>query len=247
MEHFLDTEETIGEGYGFGLFSPHHLAWLAAFIVIVVICCVLYRKCNGEQREGWRKGIAALVVADEVFKVVMLLIGGNFMLKYLPLHLCSINIFLIAIHAWKPSKLLGNFLYLVCIPGAIAALLFCTWAMLPPCNFMYIHSFTVHILLALYPIMLTAGGDIRPQIKEFPKCVLLLAIMAVPIYGINLLCDTNFMFLMYAEEGSPRLWFEGHWGNHLLGYPVLIAAVFGVMSIPCYFMEKRRKAAIQTS
>ena len=74
MEHFLDTEETIGEGYGFELFSPHHLAWLAAFIVIVVICCVLYRKCNGEQREGWRKGIAALVVADEVFKVVMLLI-----------------------------------------------------------------------------------------------------------------------------------------------------------------------------
>ena len=77
--------------------------------------------------------------------------------------------------------------------------------------------------------------------------MLLLAIMAVPIYGINLLCDTNFMFLMYAEEGSPLLWFEGHWGNHLLGYPVLIAAVFGVMSIPCYFMEKRRKAAIQTS
>lgn len=240
MEHFLDTAETIGEGYGFVLFSRQHLLWLAAFVVISAVCCVLYRKGDSEKRKRWRKVVAALLLADELFKTVMLLIGGNFMMKYLPLHLCSINIFLIAIHAWKPSKLLGNFLYLICIPGAIAALLFCTWAMLPPLNFMYIHSFTIHILLALYPIMLTVGGDICPQAKYFPQCILLLAVMAVPIYGVNLLCDTNFMFLMYAEEGSPLLWFEENWGNHLFGYPVLIAAVLGVMYAPSYLLSKRR-------
>lgn len=245
MEHFLDTAETIGEGYGFELFSPHHLLWLAVFAVTVAVCCIRYRRSSADKRARWRKTAAVLLVADELFKDVMLLLGGNFMLKYLPLHLCSINIFLIAIHAWRPSKLLGNFLYLVCIPGAVAALLFCTWAMLPPLNFMYLHSFTVHILLALYPIVLTAGGDIRPQIRYFPKCVLLLAVMAVPIYGVNLLCDTNFMFLMYAEEGSPLLWFEEHWGSHLLGYPVLIAAVLGVMSVPGLLLEKRREKELQ--
>ena len=164
------------------------------------------------------------------------------MLKYLPLHLCSINIFLIAIHAWRPSKVLGNFLYLVCIPGAVAAMLFPTWATLPPLNFMYIHSFTIHILLALYPIVLALGGDIVPERREFPKCVLLLLVMAVPIYGVNLLCDTNFMFLMYPEAGSPLLWFREHWGNHLLGYPILIAAVVMVMSIPTFFMSRKRKS-----
>jgi len=238
VEHFLDTAETIGAGYGFELFSLHHFTWLAVFLAVVIACCKLYRKCGVEKRGQWRKRVAVLIVGDELFKVVMLLIGGNFMMKYLPLHLCSINIFLILLHAWRPSKLLGNFLYLVCIPGAIAALLFCTWAMLPSFNFMYIHSFTVHILLALYPIMLTAGGDLRPQIREFPKCVALLAAMAIPIYIVNLLCDTNFMFLMYAEEGSPLLWFEEHLGSHLLGYPVLMAAVLVVMSISSYFIEK---------
>ena len=240
MEHFFDTAETIPAGFGFSYYGGQHLLWLAVFLTVTVWSCMEFKGSGWRKRRRWQKTVAVLLVLDELFKVVMLVIGGNFMLKYLPLHLCSINIFLIAIHAWRPSKLLGNFLYLVCIPGAIAALLFPTWATLPPVNFMYIHSFTIHILLILYPVVLTAGGDIVPERRMFPKCVLLLLVMAVPIYFFNLLGNTNFMFLMYPETGSPLLWFEEHWGNHLLGYPVLLTAVAAVMSIPTFFMGKKR-------
>lgn len=244
MEHFLDTVETIKAGLGFSLFDLQHLTWLTVFFLTVVACCRSYRKLSVEGRARWRKTAAILLVMNELFKHVCLLIGGNFMAKYLPLHLCSINIFLIAIHAWKPSKLLDNFLYLVCIPGALAALLFPSWAALPAWNFMYIHSFTVHILLALYPIVLTAAGDIRPQLRQFFKCLVLLLVMAVPLYGFNLLFDTNFMFLMYAEPGSPLLWFEKQWGNHLLGYPVLLTAVMAVMAVPAYLLSKRQRQPV---
>lgn len=54
-------------------------------------------------------------------------------------------------------------MYFVCLPAACAALLFLTWAPLPPLNFMVIHSFTVHFLLALYPLALTLRGDMDPQ------------------------------------------------------------------------------------
>ena len=89
-------------------------------------------------------------------------------LDYLPLHLCSINIFLIALHAWRRPKLLDAFLYFVCLPAACAALLFPTWAPLPPLNFMVIHSFTVHFLLALYPLALTLRGDMDPAAARVP-------------------------------------------------------------------------------
>ena len=56
--------------------------------------------------------------------------------------------------------------------------------------------------------------------------------MAVPVYIINLLLDTNFMFLMYAEEGNPLYIFEQLWGNHLLGFPVIITGVLIVMFVP---------------
>lgn len=239
MDHFLDTVETIEPGLGFALFGPLHLGWLFLFLLVSVLCCRGYRNSSCPAR--WRQTIAALLLADEVFKHVFLLIGGTFLLKYLPLHLCSINIFLIALHAWKPGKLLGNFLYLVCIPASIAALLFPTWACLPFFNFMHFHSFTVHILLALYPIVLTAGGGIQPTVRYFPKALLLLAALAVPVFCFNLLFDTNFMFLMYPEPGNPLYWFEQKFGSHLPGFPVLIAAVVAVMYIPVYFMEKSRR------
>lgn len=88
--------------------------------------------------------------------MVILLIEGNFMLEYLPFHLCSTDLFLITLYARRTSKLLGNFLY-----------------------------------LDLYP-------------------------------------------------GSPLLWFEERWGNHLLGYPVLLIAVAAVMSVPTRFVRRKR-------
>lgn len=167
MQYFLDTIETIPEGQGFSSFGPVHLAWLAGFVVFAIACSLFYRNSSQARRKHIRWLFAALLLADEAFKIVCLLVGGNYRASYLPLHMCSINIFLIALHALRPTRLVDNFLYAVCIPAALAALLFPTWVSLPPANFMHLHSFTVHILLATYPIMLTAGRDIRPQAKIF--------------------------------------------------------------------------------
>ena len=242
MQYFLDTVETIPSGVGFQQFKGLHLIWLAVFLAFTVVVCLCYCRSGPIGRDRWRKTLAALIVADELFKMVCLFIGGNYILKYLPLHLCSINIFLVAIHAAKPHlKGLGNFLYMVCIPGALSALLFPSWVSLPLANFMHSHSFTIHILLAAYPIMVTAGGDLKPDIRQLPKCLLLLLAMAIPLYFFNLWFGTNFMFLSYAEPGTPLVWFQENWGNHLLGFPVLIAAVVAVMHLPPLLLRKLRK------
>ncbi len=132
-----------------------------------------------------------------------------------------------------------QFFYFICIPAATAALLFPTWTSLPAANFMFWHSTSVHILLAAYPIMLFSGGDIRPSVRYMGKCFLLLLAMAVPIYCVNLLLDTNFMFLMYAPDGNPLAWFRDHVGYHWIGFPVLLVAVFALMDVP--IMLKKRK------
>jgi hypothetical integral membrane protein (TIGR02206 family) len=238
MQYFLDTTETIPSGVGFSHFGGMHLGWLVAFLLITAICIVWYRKLSDRGKKNWKITVAVLLVADEIFKDVMLIIGGRFSPGYLPLHLCSINIFLIALHVWRPSKLIGGYLYTAGIPGAIAALLFPTWTSLPLGNFMHLHSFTVHILLALYPITLAAAGELSPQVKKIPQYLLLLAAMAVPIYFINLLLDTNFMFLMSADPGNPLYLFEQIWGNHLYGFPVLITAILIVMYVPLVIFRK---------
>ena len=240
MEYFLETSDTISEGLGFSLFGTVHLNWLVIAAVLITANCLLYRKLKPEGRVRWNKTVALLIIGNELFKHTMLIIGGNFLPDYLPLHLCSINIFLIAIHAWRPTVMLSNFLYTVCIPGAIAALLFPSWTKLPVANFMHLHSTTIHIMLVMYPMVLSVNGVLKPSARGIPKCLGLLLVMAGVALVANLVFNTNFMFLMEAEPGNPLYVFEQLFGNHLIGFPILITAVLLVMYVPLELYRKHK-------
>lgn len=241
MEYFWYTSDTIPKGLGFSHFDGFHLAWIAAGAVVIVLCSLLYRRLDKKGRGVMRTVLAALLVADELLKDIPMLVMGVFSVKYLPFELCSINLFLIALHARRPSRTLSVFLYTVCIPGALAAMLFPTWTKLPGLNFMCIHSFTVHILLMLYPIMLTAAGEVRPRLRDVPRSLAMLAGLACFALVLKLLWDTNFMFLMDVGKSNPLYIFEKAWGNHLLGFPVLIAAIVAAMYAPIELRHKLKK------
>lgn len=238
---FLDTVETIQEGMGFDLFGKVHLIWLAVFVVAAVALSIIYCKLSPKARNIMRITIASLIIADEIYKWIFLFIGDRYEHSYLPLHLCSINVFLVAFHIFKRSKLVENFLYAICVPAAIIALLTPSWTALPPGNFMHIHSFTIHILLGIYPIMLLAGGDIKPELKMAPKCLLLLLCMGVIVLGVNFLCDTNFMFLMRTDDISFLVLFENIFGAHQWAFPILLPIVLAVMYLPIVIANKLKK------
>lgn len=242
MENFWHTSDTIPAGFGFSHFDGFHLSWLGVFLAVLIGNVILYRKLGEKGRERWRRIVAALLVADELYMLIPMLITGRFSVDYLPFQLCSINIWVSAVHAWKPGKLLGNFLYTVGIPGALAALLFPTWTKLPLANYMLWHSFTVHILLILYPAVLTAAGDIRPEVKQIPGTLGLLAVFAAAAWLMNHFFDTNFMFLRYASKGNPLYIFKEVFGNHLWGFPILGTAVIAVMFAPVLLIRKLKRA-----
>lgn len=245
MEYFWYTSDTIPKGLGFSHFGTLHLITLAIAAVILLASCLCYRNLGQKGRGVWRKTVALLLVADELFMSIPMMVMGIFHVKYLPFQLCSINIFLILWHAWKPNKTLGNFLYTVCIPGALAALITPTWTKLPWLNYMFFHSTSAHILLIMYPLTLTVCGEIKPRLKQVPKSLLLLLALAGLALVLNLFLDTNFMFLMSVTKSNPLYFFQELWGSHLLGFPVIIAGVVLVMYAPIeiYYKVRRKKVA----
>ena len=246
MEYFWKTSGSIPEGHGFSLFSPTHLFWLFLFLIsaIVVPCC--YRKCGEVGRHRMRLTVAALIFADELGKWIMLLATGLFTENYLPFQLCTINIFVIAIHLVKPSKTLANFLYAICLPGALLAIVCPSWTKLPLLNCMHVHSFTIHILLALYPLMLLIGGEVMPRFRDAWKFLLILIALAVPAVISNLLLDTNYMFLAEPDAAILPI-FEKVFGTHLVGFPMILTLLWGAMFSPFEILrrqEKKRKEKI---
>ena len=247
MQYFWFTEEIIPSGLGFSHFGPIHFGFLAATLLASIFGAVFYRRLDEKGRKRFRYSIAALMMVDEFFKDISLVVLGLWTPEYLPLHLCNINLFVTAFHALRPSKGLGNYLYTVCIPGALAACLFPSWTTLPVWNFMFLHSTTCHIMLVMYPIALTAGGDIKPSIKDLPRCLLILAGLASVALIANLIIggDANFFFLCYADPGNPLYFFEQLFGSHLVGFPIIISAVLLVMQTPWFLIERKAKKASQ--
>lgn len=240
-QRFFVTTETVADGQGFATWTLPHTAWLIATVALIVIAGLWYRRATPRARAIFRYVFAALLVADELFKIANLLIMGQYLPKYLPLHLCSINIFIICIYAFRQTETLKNFLYLCCFTGAAAALLFPSWDNLPTTSFMYWHSTTVHMLLCAFPLILVVGGETRPNIRYVPRVFGILLIFVAVALVANLIFDTNFMFLMSGDAGNPLGWFETHWGSHLWGFPVIIGALLVVLYVPWIVANKRQK------
>lgn len=239
---FFITKENVPEGLGFSTFGVTHLIWLAAMLVIWILSVAIYRRLSAKNQNIMRICLGCAIIFLEILKDIVVAVSGDFGFGHLPFHLCGINILLIGFDLIKKTEAVRNFLYFFCIPGAALALFFPNWTVLPCLNFYHIHSFLIHILLVMYPLLLVSKGEVNPKFKAMLKCIFLLICMAIPIYFINMLCDTNFMFLMDPETGNPLGLFEKYLGNHLWGFPILLPIVMLIMYIPLYILSKNKKS-----
>ena len=244
---FFITSENIPDGVGFQAFGMLHILWLLAGLILWVAGCMIYRKLSAGKRRIMLTTLGAYIFLQEMAKNLVLILLGEFSWGYLPFHLCGINILLIAFDTIKQTKTVRCFLYYFSIPGAMLALLFPNWTEMPFWNFFHLHSFTIHILLVLYPLLLVTTGQVSTDLKSALKGVALLVAMAIPVYGLNLLWDTNFMFLMRPDSGNPLELFEKLLGSHLWGFPILLPIVILVMYIPMYLLKKRKNPTQKAS
>lgn len=243
METLLYTKDTVPEGVGFGSFSPYHLAWLAFAVVLFTFAAKAQARADETKRKRNLTIVAVLLLADEFLKYLITIPFGTWVWDYLPLHLCSISIFIAVAHRITGSKFLAEYLYAISLPSAAMALLFPNWAQLPALNLMCFHSFSVHVLIMLYPILLLAGG-FRPDARNLKVLVPCVAGAACLIYVFNCFIDTNFFFMNGADAGNPLSILEKYIGGwYRLGIPAAAAILWiPVYLVPKKLEESKRKA-----
>lgn len=128
------------------------------------------------------------------------------------------------------------------MPGAFLALLTPDWTNYAPFGFLSCAGFLIHTLLVCFPLMLTLGGEIRPNARNLPKCLLFLAVLALPMFFFDKATHMNFMFLNWPSPGSPLEWFAALGSpGYLLGFLPLTAAIWLLLYLPLHLL--RRKAA----
>lgn len=244
---FFKTQSSLPDGVGFSTFDLTHLMWLTVGVTAIILAAVFYRRLTLKRQRIMLCILGGYIFFQEMLKNVVVAAVGEFSYGYLPFHLCGINILLIAFDIIKPTAVVRTFLYYFCIPGAALALIFPNWTETPFFNFFHLHSFTIHILLIMYPVLLVTSGELRPDIKDMPKCIGLLVAMAIPIYFLNMAWGTNFMFLMKPDSGNPLELFEKLLGSHLWGFPILLPIVMLIMYIPIGIIYRNKRQTEQAA
>ncbi|KOS68028.1 hypothetical protein AEA09_05320 [Lysinibacillus contaminans] len=225
---------------GFQLYDRIHFGWLLSICLVVSILTRYYRQASLSTRLKIRKSLACIILAMEIVKDLYHVSQGTFSFYYLPLHLCSLAIFIVFWHAFLPTKTNKEMLYALVFPGALAALIFPEWTTTAIFSYMHNHSFIIHGLLIAYPILLLATGELVPDWRQLHKVAIALSITAFPIYFFNKYYDLNFMFLNTPSPGSPLVLLEQWFGNpgYLIGFAGLIIVVWFVMYAPVSVMKK---------
>lgn len=232
MEYFWKQQNDIPAGMGYPLFGAAHFLSVAITLALVLTAVVIIEQKSSAVRKKVLKIIPIFMLGMEVFKDLFLVLVGRFGIGYLPLHVCSIGIFVFLLREylpWRWSKdYFGEIAFVLIMPASIAALLFADWTIYyPVLNFINLHSYLWHGLLVLYPILLMRAKEISPSIKHLQWVISFLCVVVPPIYFFDKRFGCNYFFVNWPVSESPLSWLASFMGNpgYLVGYAVMAVSV----------------------
>lgn len=222
-------------------YSLGHFIWLGLLFFLIFFLGKKYRAADEDKRKKIRIAIASLIMLDEIVKDIIMPITGQWDWSFLPLHLCSISVFVVFIHALTGNRILEEYTYAITLPTASMAMAFPDWTGALPCmNLMCIHSFSIHLLLVLYPCLLLYGGFI-PSAKQLFRLIPIVAFLAFVMYFVNGALGTNFFFVNGGGDGNPLTFLEKYIGGwYRLAFPVIAAICWIPMYLPFRNKAKTR-------
>ncbi|MGN5455065.1 MAG: TIGR02206 family membrane protein [Candidatus Kurthia intestinigallinarum] len=225
---------------GFSLYDSFHIGWLAFGILAIWFVAHQYRLATDEARKKIRIALAWALICAEIIRDSYIFFLETWSIRSLPLDLCGMALVVILIYAYTQNKTVGELLYSIFLPGAFAALLFPNWTHREMFSFMNNYSFTYHILIVAFIIMLIASKELRPQPKNLWKSALFLLILTPIMYMFNKHYETNFWFLSTPSAGSPIVPLEHIFGNpgYIFGLVLLLFIVWLVLYLPFALRKK---------
>ncbi|MCR5594964.1 MAG: YwaF family protein [Lachnospiraceae bacterium] len=231
----------------FDLFGPLHLAELGLGLVTSVIGYNLFKRASAESKQRTLVILSVMILCEEILKDIVIIATGQFQYDHLPFHLCGVNIFIALWFAIRPNDYLAEYLYAIGLPGTWVALITTSWQACPIYNFNHIHSVIFHIMLAVFCILVLAGG-FRPHIWHIYRVFIVLLGTCIPAIICNALFDTNFFFLKRTENNPILEAISTLCGRfYLLGLGALAIVFVLFMYIPWIITDiikciKKRKA-----
>jgi hypothetical integral membrane protein (TIGR02206 family) len=213
----------------FSLFGGAHLGALG---LLLFASLLLTRVPRTTSVTRLAQTFAVLLLAQEAVKVYMFIgVYDQPWAKSLPLAFCRINEFVCAYMLLARSYRAFEVAYFWAITGSVIALL------TPDLRFgfpdpRFVSFFFGHSLAVLAVLYAILGYGFRPRLRSVGLAMVVTASYTLLVAGINLVLDTNYLFLRAKPQGASIMDYFGPWPIYIAGNVVLTIALFILAYLP---------------
>ena len=238
-----DTERKRKNMNAFEHFGPEHTLTLLFIMAAVSAGLVLSRNLSDVKAVALARILSFAALFGETLQDLLLIRDGGDIMGFLPLHLCNLGIFVNLAASFSHGKVrrfFSEISLLLIMPGAAGALLFPDWNYRPFWSYLPILCFLTHSLTVFIPLLLLVKKKVSVSASHFWYHMLFLLIVTPPVYFLDRMAGTNYMFLNFPPEGSPLQWIYGITGDkfYLLGLSVLVILILIAEYAVCFLARK---------
>ncbi len=224
----------------FILFSTQHLIAIFSIILVGTVLIIFGRKASEKQRSIIRWTMATLLVINEsLWHIWNLSIGEWTIQTMLPLHLCSVLVWLCAYMLVTKNRTIYEFAYLIGIAGALQAVLTPDLGQYAFPHFRYFQVFVSHGLIIISALFMTFVEGFRPTWNSVKRVAIYGNIYLIFVFILNLLIGSNYLFVAHKPETASLLDVLPSWPYYILILEIL-AAVFILLFYAPFAIKGKR-------
>ena len=228
-------------GAPFQLFGTAHLIALS-IIALFSFSYFYFRKVWSEKdKKNIRWAFAIAIVVNETALHIWSAYWGIWNIQtMLPLHACSVIIWLSAYMLVTKNYTIYELVYFVGLGGAMQAVL--TPADAAAYNFPHfriMQTFIAHGLLINIAVYMTVVEGFRPTLQSFKRVFIWLNLYMVVIFFVNLAIGSNYLFVAHKPDFPTILDLLSPWPWYILELEAVGFAIFFILYIPFLIKDWR--------
>lgn len=239
MDQFFAKNFTGGE---FAFLGTAHLFALFS-IVLLNLYLLRYKNSNEETRRKVRWTIAIVLWINEIgFHLWNAAVGQWNIQTMLPLHVCSVLVWLGGVMLVTKNYNIYEFAYFMGIGGALQALLTPDLGIYGFPHYRFFQTFISHGLIVTSAVYMTTVEGFRPTWKSFKRILIGMNIYLFIVFFINLGIDSNYMFVAHKPETASLLDVLPAWPWYILWLEAIGLLTCLILYVPFIIKDFKLKA-----
>jgi len=220
-------------GGAFELFGVSHAATILFFAAIGLFLIKAGQTREANWRRATRYGLAAVLLVNELSWHVWNAVYGSWAIQtMLPLHMCSIMVWVTIYVLATERQSLYPLLYFFGVAGAMQALITPDAGIYGFPHFRFFQTMIAHGALVVAGVWVVMVEKYRPTCRDLVRLLAGLNVYAVIVYGINVAIGSNYLYVVGKPDVPSLMDFFPAWPWYIFLLEILAVVIFWLLYLP---------------